>query len=264
MVGRHPGAAAAWLLAVERKAGKPQYAEHAGDDRTARRQRPRARARGRTLSVRSGCRTRQEMVAVEAEDARTRVNDGAADPRGDCGSARWTRPARASRSAASIASWRTGACAEYAAMCGCRTRSISRLTAGPSTGRIHERASSRRARTTSARVSWVRRASSHAMPRARRPTDHVSTRRVPCGSPWSVGQGWSAGLPDGTLDTVVELPMSRPTMPRLGGADGRTLFVTSQRRFLDAERLAREPLAGDLVMVRADLVGASPPRLVAI
>jgi sugar lactone lactonase YvrE len=72
------------------------------------------------------------------------------------------------------------------------------------------------------------------------------------------------GMPDGTLDTVVELPVSRPTMPRLGGADGRTLFVTSQRRFLDAERLAREPLADDLVMARPNLVGASAPRLVAI
>jgi sugar lactone lactonase YvrE len=71
-------------------------------------------------------------------------------------------------------------------------------------------------------------------------------------------------LPNGTLDTVVELPVSRPTMPRLGGPDGRTLFVTSQRRFLDAERLAREPLAGDLLVVRADAVAASAPRLAAI
>jgi sugar lactone lactonase YvrE len=34
-------------------------------------------------------------------------------------------------------------------------------------------------------------------------------------------------LPDGTLDTVVELPVSRPTMPMLKGSDGRTLFITS-------------------------------------
>jgi sugar lactone lactonase YvrE len=71
-------------------------------------------------------------------------------------------------------------------------------------------------------------------------------------------------LADGTLDTVVELPVSRPTMPRLGGVDGRTLFVTSQRRFLDAERLAREPAAGDLLIVRANLVAASAPCLAAV
>jgi sugar lactone lactonase YvrE len=64
-------------------------------------------------------------------------------------------------------------------------------------------------------------------------------------------------LPDGTLDTVVELPVSRPTMPMLGGSDRRTLFVTSQRRFLSAEQLARETLAGDLLMVRADVPAAA-------
>jgi sugar lactone lactonase YvrE len=57
-------------------------------------------------------------------------------------------------------------------------------------------------------------------------------------------------LPDGTLDTVVELPVSRPTMPMLGGSDGRTLFVVSQRRFLPAPQLARQPLAGDLLALR--------------
>jgi sugar lactone lactonase YvrE len=64
-------------------------------------------------------------------------------------------------------------------------------------------------------------------------------------------------LPDGTLDTVVELPVSRPTMPMLGGSDGRTLFVTSQRRFLSAEQLARESLAGDLLMVKAEVPAAA-------
>jgi sugar lactone lactonase YvrE len=58
--------------------------------------------------------------------------------------------------------------------------------------------------------------------------------------------------PDGELDTIVELPVSRPTMPMLGGADGKTLFVTSQRRFLSAEGLRAEPFAGDLLAVRVD------------
>jgi len=70
-------------------------------------------------------------------------------------------------------------------------------------------------------------------------------------------------LADGTLDTMIELPVSRPTMPILGGSDGRTLFITSQRRFLDAAQLTAEPLAGDLLMTRADVPGA-PPRLAAL
>jgi sugar lactone lactonase YvrE len=69
--------------------------------------------------------------------------------------------------------------------------------------------------------------------------------------------------PDGELDTMVELPVSRPTMPMLGGADGRTLFVTSQRRFLSADQLRAEPLAGDLLAVRVDAT-AGPVALVAL
>lgn len=60
-------------------------------------------------------------------------------------------------------------------------------------------------------------------------------------------------LPDGTLETVAELPVSRPTMPMLGGADGRTLFVVSQRRFLSATQLAQQPLAGDLLALRVGI-----------
>ncbi|MCP4561706.1 MAG: SMP-30/gluconolactonase/LRE family protein [Bosea sp.] len=56
--------------------------------------------------------------------------------------------------------------------------------------------------------------------------------------------------PDGTVDLVVELPVSRPTMPMLGGRDGRTLFVTSQRRFLGTRVLKQETLAGQLLATR--------------
>jgi L-arabinonolactonase len=65
-------------------------------------------------------------------------------------------------------------------------------------------------------------------------------------------------LPDGTLDLTVQLPVSRPTMPALGGADGSTLFVTSQRRLLSRDGLAREKLAGDLLAVRVPHAAAAP------
>jgi sugar lactone lactonase YvrE len=68
-------------------------------------------------------------------------------------------------------------------------------------------------------------------------------------------------LPDGTLHTVINLPVSRPTMPALGGSDGRTLFITSQRRFLGPERLAAEPLAGDLLAVRVDVPAHPSSRM---
>jgi sugar lactone lactonase YvrE len=65
-------------------------------------------------------------------------------------------------------------------------------------------------------------------------------------------------LPDGTLDCVVELPVTRPTMPMLGGPDGRTLYITSQRRFLTAAELAEQPLAGDLLAVRVPFAARAP------
>lgn len=62
--------------------------------------------------------------------------------------------------------------------------------------------------------------------------------------------------PDGTVDRIVKLPVSRPTMPMLGGPDRRTLFVTSQRRFLTAAQLRSEPCAGNLIAVS---LGSTPP-----
>lgn len=62
-------------------------------------------------------------------------------------------------------------------------------------------------------------------------------------------------LPDGTPDTIIELPVSRPTMPVLGGRDGRTLFITSQRRLPNGGAVTAEPLAGDLLAVRVDVPG---------
>jgi sugar lactone lactonase YvrE len=71
-------------------------------------------------------------------------------------------------------------------------------------------------------------------------------------------------LPDGTLDTVIRLPVSRPTMPMLGGRDRHTLFVTSQRQYLSREQLRVEPFAGDLLAVRVDVPGPSDPFLASI
>jgi L-arabinonolactonase len=65
-------------------------------------------------------------------------------------------------------------------------------------------------------------------------------------------------LPEGTLDRIVEVPVSRPTMPEIGGPDGETLFVTSQRRVLSREKLIRETLAGDLLAVRIGQRGRAP------
>jgi sugar lactone lactonase YvrE len=60
--------------------------------------------------------------------------------------------------------------------------------------------------------------------------------------------------PDGSLDRVVDMPVSRPSSCAFGGPDYRTLFVTSARAGMSEEELLREPDAGALY--RVDLDGA--------
>jgi len=62
-------------------------------------------------------------------------------------------------------------------------------------------------------------------------------------------------LPDGTIEREISLPVSQPTMPAFGGADMKTLFVTSAcQKLRDRDRLA-QPFAGGLLAVETDFVG---------
>ncbi len=56
-------------------------------------------------------------------------------------------------------------------------------------------------------------------------------------------------LPSGEVDQEISLPVSQPTMPAFGGADGNTIFITSARQNLDGDSLAKQPLAGALLAV---------------
>ena len=55
--------------------------------------------------------------------------------------------------------------------------------------------------------------------------------------------------PDGTIDVVVPMPVTNPTCVCFGGADLRTLYVTSATKFLTPEQRAAEPLAGSLFAI---------------
>jgi sugar lactone lactonase YvrE len=61
--------------------------------------------------------------------------------------------------------------------------------------------------------------------------------------------------PSGEVVRRIELPVTCPTMPTFGGADGRTLFITTAREKRPAEELAREPLAGAVLQLRVDVPG---------
>jgi L-arabinonolactonase len=70
--------------------------------------------------------------------------------------------------------------------------------------------------------------------------------------------------PDGTLDRVIEMPVSRPSCCTFGGVDHRSLFVTSAQYNMSTEEKQRDPLAGSLFCVELPDVQGLPADLFAI
>jgi sugar lactone lactonase YvrE len=60
---------------------------------------------------------------------------------------------------------------------------------------------------------------------------------------------------DGSQTHEVRLPVRCPTMPCLGGADLKTLYITTARDKRPADELAREPLAGCVLQMRVEVPG---------
>lgn len=65
--------------------------------------------------------------------------------------------------------------------------------------------------------------------------------------------------PDGDVDRIIDLPVSRPTCPAFGGDGMRTLFVTSAREGLVSGDLASQPEAGGVFAVPSDIAGLPEP-----
>lgn len=61
--------------------------------------------------------------------------------------------------------------------------------------------------------------------------------------------------PQGELLHELRLPVRCPTMPCFGGADMRTLYITTSREKRPAEELAVQPWAGRVLQVRVDVPG---------
>lgn len=65
--------------------------------------------------------------------------------------------------------------------------------------------------------------------------------------------------PDGRLVAHYPLAALQPTMPAFGGADGRTLFVTTARENMDAAMLAQWPQSGSVFSMTVDVPGRPTP-----
>ncbi len=66
--------------------------------------------------------------------------------------------------------------------------------------------------------------------------------------------------PDGAIDRIVKLPVSRPTNCAFGGEDMKTLFVTTARAGLIDAALDRQPFAGCLFAIQTDCPGQVIPE----
>ena len=66
--------------------------------------------------------------------------------------------------------------------------------------------------------------------------------------------------PAGAQDQVIRLPVSRVTMCAFGGADLRTLVITTAREDMTHEDMLREPLAGALFAAQPGATGLPEPR----
>jgi sugar lactone lactonase YvrE len=66
--------------------------------------------------------------------------------------------------------------------------------------------------------------------------------------------------PDGVLDRVIEVPVSRPTSCAFGGDDLGDLYITSARTGLTPEQLEAQPYAGGVLLLRPGVRGRAPNR----
>ena len=69
------------------------------------------------------------------------------------------------------------------------------------------------------------------------------------------GQRLLRFAPNGALLVELPLPVRCPTMPCFGGADLKTLYITTARDKRPAAELAAQPLAGCVLQVRVDVPG---------
>lgn len=100
--------------------------------------------------------------------------------------------------------------------------------------------------------------------------DHSATRGRPDGACVDAeGFVWNAHFgsgrvvrysPTGTVDQVIDLPVTNPTCVCLGGPELKTLFITTARKFLSRPQLQREPLAGSILAMNVDVPGLPENR----
>jgi sugar lactone lactonase YvrE len=81
---------------------------------------------------------------------------------------------------------------------------------------------------------------------------------------WNARWGGSCVIryaPDGSIDRIIEVPVSQVTCPAFGGRDLKRLFLTSANKTLSAEQLAEEKVAGGVFYIDLDVAGQPEPKI---
>lgn len=75
---------------------------------------------------------------------------------------------------------------------------------------------------------------------------------------WNARWGGSCVVrhaPDGSVDRIIEVPVSQVTCPAFGGPGLKTLFITTANKTMSAEQLAAEKVAGGIFAIEIDIAG---------
>lgn len=81
---------------------------------------------------------------------------------------------------------------------------------------------------------------------------------------WNARWGGSCVIryaPDGSIDRIVEVPVSQVTCPAFGGPDLKRLFLTTANKTLSVEQLAAEKVAGGVFYIDVDVAGPPEARI---
>lgn len=82
---------------------------------------------------------------------------------------------------------------------------------------------------------------------------------------WNAKWGGSCVVrhaPDGSIDRIIEVPVSQVTCPAFGGKDLKTLFITTAAKNMSEAQLAAEKHAGSLFVIEVDVAGQPEPFIV--
>lgn len=82
---------------------------------------------------------------------------------------------------------------------------------------------------------------------------------------WNARWGGSCIIryaPDGSIDRIVEVPVSQVTCPAFGGKDLKRLFITTANKTMSEEQLAKEKVAGGVFYIDVDVPGLPEARIV--